>query len=367
MTNQSYIAPYNAVCLTFNYVFVKNRNEMDGVFDRIDALIGAAVWLASTKKQVKLVVLQEAAVQGFPDELYDMDPNEYIDKIALTADGPEMARFGELAKQYGVYLVAGVRTYRPEFPGRYFNEGILFNPEGEIILRHTKNSVLYPGEHCSTPHDVMEQWEEMFGSGLDAFFPVAKTEIGISVAMDGSYPEYIRGLAMNGAEILCRVNLPSPYSEAYEIQNKAHALFNTMYVVASQMATASVNLGDEPISMSDGRSQIIRYDGQVLSQKTVAADSYMAGEVDVEALREFRISAQVANWIKDLRTEVIQKIYEKPILPANMNKDKTAYNTPQYTKALQEQVHLMIARGIFTPPSAPGWEERVVGANIKDK
>ena len=66
---------------------------------------------------------------------------------------------------------------------------------------------LLPVEHSVTPHNVWDKWIELYGRSLDAFYPVADTEIGrlgFLMANEGSYPENARGLAMNGAEVVYR-------------------------------------------------------------------------------------------------------------------------------------------------------------------
>ena len=66
-------------------------------------------------------------------------------------------------------------------------------------------------EHSVTPHNVYDRWVELYGETLDAFYPVADTEIGrlgVMMANEGSYPENARGLAMNGAEVVYRASFP---------------------------------------------------------------------------------------------------------------------------------------------------------------
>jgi len=41
----------------------------------------------------------------------------------------------------------------------------------------------------------------------------------------------------------------------------------------------------------------------------------VGGVIDIEALRDHRARAQWDNWMKDLRTELYQIVYDKPIYP----------------------------------------------------
>ena len=106
-----------------------------------------------------------------------------------------------------------------------------------MILKHYKISALLPCERSVSPHDLFDWWIEKYGRSLEAFWPVADTEIGrlgVMMAMEGNYPENGRGLAMNGAEVVYRASLPGPFTQndIFEISNRARALENNMYIVA---------------------------------------------------------------------------------------------------------------------------------------
>lgn len=363
-----FIPPFTAVGITSDTKFIKHRKEIPAIIEEISDIARTAVFFGSSELPVRLVALTEGALQGFTDEVLDMNPQDYIDSIALDVDGQEVQMLRDLAIELNVYLAFQARTFHEDFEGRYFNENILLAPTGETVLRHFKNSVLYPCEHSTTPHDVFDQWVAKKGDDLNSFFPVADTEIGkigFSMAMEGSYPEYVRGVAMNGAEILIRMSLPHPTATKFELQNRAHGLNNTMYVLGIQVGNAL--MGDSTsLDLAGGGSHIIDYHGNVISNKNSPNKSFVAGEIGIEQLREFRITSPIMNWIKDLRTEIIAPIYRDSILPVNMNAEGTAYNTETYTtEVLNSQVKLMLERGVFTPPSTPGWEDRIVGSKKK--
>src|SRR5204863_8189998 len=98
------------------------------------------------------------------------DHEEYARHCAIDIPGPETDRLGE--------LVAQAKARHEEFPGRYFNVGVVIDPQGEVILRHHKVVPLLPVEHSMTPHNVWDRWVELYGMTLDAFYPVVDTEIG---------------------------------------------------------------------------------------------------------------------------------------------------------------------------------------------
>ena len=163
---------------------------------------------------------------------------------------------------------------------------------------------------------------EKYGRNLDAFWPVVDTEIGrlgIMMANEGSYPENARALALNGAEVVYRASYPHPATgnEMFEIQSRARALDNNLYVVAPNMGTYYLFPEEAtPIDTFGGRSFVIDYKGRIVGRQDYGGGStYVSGVIDIEALRDHRARAQWDNWLKDLRTELYQLLYESADLP----------------------------------------------------
>jgi predicted amidohydrolase len=352
------IEPYTAVGLVTTVRGVRRRSQIRRNLDHIADVMAAAAWLSSLDLPVRLVAIPEGALQGFTDEVFDLDHEAYADKVAIDVPGEETAFLGELARHWNVFIMGQAKARNEHFPGRFFNLGFVIDPRGEVILRHHKVVPLLPVEHSVTPHDVWDRWVEIYGTGLDAFYPVVDTEVGrlgVMMANEGSYPENARGLAMNGAEVLYRASYPHPHTgnEFFEIQNRARALDNNLYVVAPNLATYYLEQDSElPVDTFGGRSMIIDYRGRVVGQHLYGAgSSYVAGAVDVRALREFRARARWNNWLKDLRTEQYRLIYEQSIYPSNLYLDRTPYKHDEFRREVTDkQVKRMHELGVWTEP-----------------
>ncbi len=205
------------------------------------------------------------------------------------------------------------------------------------------------------PHNVLDWWAEKYGMTLDAFWPVADTEIGrlgIMMANEGSYPENARALALNGAEVIYRGSYPYPATgnEMFEIQSRARALDNNMYVVAPNMGTYYIDADSStPIDTFGGRSFIIDYRSQIVGRQDYGGVStYVAGVIDVEAMRYHRGNAQWDNWLKDLQTELYQILYREPIYPKNLYLTRAPMNHAEYRReVIAKQIDLMRQRGIW--------------------
>lgn len=353
------IEPYNAVGIIPTVWGIRERAEIMRNIEHQSHIVKAACWLAGLDLPVRLIAFPEGALQAFNDEVLDMDHATYARECAIDIPGPETDALGKIAKEYDVYIIGQAKAKHPDFKDRFFNVGFVLNPDGDVIHKHYKVAPLYPVEHSVCPHDVFDWWIEKYGRSLDAFFPVVDTEIGrigIMMANEGSYPEHARGLAMNGAEIVYRASIPHPAAsnDYYEIQSRARALDNNMYVLAPNMGTYYLNADSvAPIDTFGGASMIIDYRGQVVGKQAYGGVSTsVCGPINIEALRHHRTTSKWTNWMKDLRTEMIQLIYEQPIYPKNLYLNRAPMKHEEYRQQVTEkQIDLMVDRDIWKKPS----------------
>ena len=321
------IDPYIAVAMQTKVRHVVKRSEVEQNLKHIGNMIDLVTHICSLELPVRLICFGEGAIQGFVDEIINMSPPEYAEKMAAEIPGWETDYLGEKAKQKGCYIMGQLKVKLPEFPDRFFNAIFIIDPNGEIIYKHYKNIVLFV-EHSSTPHDVYDEWVKQYGDGLDAFFPVAETDIGNiagSVGVEGAFPESYRGFALNGAEIFYRSALPEPWvsRDIYTVQNRARAMDNTAYMIAPNTGALIMpgeTAGDSTIvdGALGGHSSVIDYKGHVLAENTIPGDTYVAAEINIDALRHFRENAKFQNWIPYIRSEIFQRLYDESIWPKNL-------------------------------------------------
>ncbi|NNM96088.1 MAG: hydrolase [Candidatus Dormibacteraeota bacterium] len=354
------IEPYQAIGLIETVRGVRRREEIARNLEHISEMTKAASWLSGMDLPVRLIAIPEGGLQGFTDEILDSDHEEYARECAIDIPGPETDYLGKLANRWKAFVIAQAKARHPEFPDRYFNVGFVIEPEGgTVILKHYKLAPLHPVEHSVTPHNVWDRWIELYGSGLDAFYPVADTSIGrigIMMANEASYPENARGLAMNGCEIAYRGPYPAPgvMSGMFSVQNRARALDNNMYVVAPNLGTYYLDKNSETaIDTFSGGSQIVDYCGRVVAEVPHGAGStWIAGTIDIEALRYFRQTAEWDNWMKDLTTEQYQLIYQNPIYPKNLYLDRKPFTHAEYREEVtRRQVQVLQERGVWARPA----------------
>jgi predicted amidohydrolase len=155
---------------------------------------------------------------------------------------------------------------------------------------------------------------------------------------------------MNGAEVVYRASFPHRSSDAYVVQTRARALDNNFYVIAPNVGTYYLFPEDHtPIDTFGGHSLIADYLGRVVGEHAYSgSSSWVAGTIDIHALRHFRANAKWGNWMKDLTTEQYRLIYDQPVYPKNLYADKAPYKHDDYrTNVLEPQREALRQRGVY--------------------
>jgi predicted amidohydrolase len=358
------IEPYSVIALSPRTFSIEKREDALKNVKRICNFMDTACTVAAWEgAPVRLVVIPEMAIQGLIANRPGHRATEA--KFAMEIPGPETEELGRKAKAINAYIAAELYMVRDaDFPDRYFNVGFIVSPQGEIIYKRYKaTSDAYEGGMLgnANPHDVWDDWIAKKGNGdiMQAIYPVARTEIGnigICICHEGVYPEIVRGLAMNGAEIIIRPTLiePSVMTGMWELQNRAHALFNQVYVIAPNLGP-DIQKDGGVVDLFGGRSMIVNNRGAIVAQQTgwTSGDSFVCTVIDIEALRKARMANGLYNQFKDLRTEQYAAIYARPIYPKNQYlKEPPGEDWLAREKATRARtIEDLVARGVFTPPS----------------
>ena len=352
------IEPYTAVALQTTLLNVRKREDVKKNLRNItDAIDGIHYLRADTP--VRLLTLGEAAIQTFVDTQlrhmagYDMKRAMSELGFDTTVPGPETEVLAEKAKKYNMYIMGQLRAVEPEIDNRYyFNIGFIIDPKGEVILKYHKIQT-FVMEPSVTPIDLYDKLVALKGNTLDTFFPVVDTDIGkigIMICNDIHYPEVARGLAMNGAEIICCCGdvINHMSRDWTPTILRARAVDNNTYVIFTNSGSWYLTPeSTDPAEVHGGQSMIIDYTGNIMSRFPGQGTGYAISVIDIQALRWWRENVFTGSWIKDLRTEIYKLIYEKPIFPKNRYAQKIP-NDEERKATLQENVKLMIERGIYT-------------------
>jgi len=352
---------YSAVGIQNKSTMAVTRDDYMKDIERLAVTTGFSVWTGHLDLPVKLVAVSEGGIGGWA--LGGGDEHQRIyDNVVPEIDGPEMRALGDIARANNIHFVASMVAKDPEFmENRIFNIAFVVSPEGELIHKHYKTA-FYQYEPNVAPSDIWDHYLETHGDDPvelhKALWPVVKTEIGnigTLICAEGSFPEAARGLAMNGAEVLWRTQYPEPWmgNNISEMQNKSHAIFNTCYVIAPNIGEISLP-GMPDHVLSCGKSQIIDFRGNVISQYLGGGETMVSGIVDIEALRDFRMRGQWQNLVKDIRAEEYKVIYDAMmarggVYPRNLCMDDPPFDEADQRELVKHQVNKMVEWGVYTP------------------
>ncbi len=357
------VAPYMAVGLSTVVHGIGSRKDIERNLRIVEDAIHAAVSIIGINMPVRLIALAEGALTGFTDEIFDIPHVTAARDLFIDIPGPETDRLAALARHYDTYIVVQSKARWPEvIDDRFFNSLLVISRQGEIVHKAAKNH-LWCRERSCVPHDVYDRWTELFGDGIDAFYPVLRTgdigNIGTICCSDGEYPEAVRALAFNGAEVVYRPSEAVPMTQVgmepggtWLLQNRAHAHFNNVYMVCPNVGPVYVHPQMEhPYDIAGGNSHIVDYQGNVLGHTSSGANTFVAGIIDIEALRQFRTMNLNSNWMKDLRTEIFRRMYDEPIHPKNLWLKEDPLRHAEVDEVYRANIERLVARGSFTRPS----------------
>lgn len=273
---------YAAACQT-NFPAPLNRNEISDRVDRMLAIARDTIVGYEPFFDIRLLVFPEFA-HAVP--IHD-DPKLLRKHLTVELPCEHITRYEKFCVEYGCYIQTGsFLEHSTQYPDAVFNTTVLVGPRG-IELMYRKVNPWIPWEVHTSPHDISDYAQEMF--------PVAETaigRIGVAICYDWLFPEAIRQLAFNGAEIINRVSAyMDPWGATapmdwWTLINRTRAVENTAIVVAANQAADMKNYA--PFSWPGG-SMIVDMDGRILAQADPGpGEKVVVAPIDVAAVREAR-------------------------------------------------------------------------------
>jgi predicted amidohydrolase len=143
-------------------------------------------------------------------------------EVAEPIPGPSTEYFGQLAKKYGLYIVAGLLERAGHL---VYNVAVLIGPDGKVAGKYRK---------VCLPRGEIEG-----GVAPGSDYPVFTTrfgKVGMMVCYDGFFPEVARELSNRGAEVIAW-----PVWGCNPMLARARACENHVYIVSSTYEDVSRN------------------------------------------------------------------------------------------------------------------------------
>ena len=212
----------------------------------IEKTIGRFPWL-------DMVVLSELATYG-PSTQY-----------AQTTAGEAERLYCEIARQHNIWLIPGSLFEKRE--GKIFNTAPVISPDGEVVQRYRKMFPFFRYEKGVTP-----------GEKFVVFDVPEIGRVGVIICYDLWFPETIRSLVAEGAELIVCPTLTNTIDRDVEVaMTRAHAASNQCFLV-------NINAAG---TLGVGRSVIAGPDGSVIHEAGVGRE-IIAVEVDFNVVRRVR-------------------------------------------------------------------------------
>src|SRR5436190_5191546 len=292
------IIRYAAAACQVDHPNPLDRAHMRANTDRMLSMIDSAVAGSAPFLPVRLVVFPEFA-HAAP---VFATAGELLEKLAVPIPNEHTDRLHGKARELDIYIQSGsMLEHDARWPGVVFNTTCLIGPTG-ILYKYRKVNPWLPFEVHASPHDL-EGYDE-------PLFPVADTpigRIGCAICYDWLFPEAIRQLAANGAEVLVRVSAyMDPWGATepmnwWTIVNRCRALENTAFVVA---ANQGASLRHYPPYSWPGGSQIVDFDGRMLAEASPGpGERIVVAPIDITALRHERETRRGHHMLAHLRTD----------------------------------------------------------------
>ena len=225
---------------------------------------------AAARDGAQIVVLPELASSG-----YVFADRAELSSLAETLDGPAISEWANLAEGFGLTVVAGF----PERAGdAIYNSAAVVDPTG---LRGVyRKAHLWDSENA-----VFDR-----GDDLPLVVDTDQGRIGVMICYDVEFPEWVRAVALSGADLLCApVNwplLPRPEGErpTEMVRALAGAGMNRMPIAVCDRV--GVERGQDWI----GGSVITDADGYPIAIAEFGESGVIAADVDLEESRVKRIN-----------------------------------------------------------------------------
>jgi formamidase len=260
---------------------------------------------------------------------------EQAEAIGVEIPGKETDMLTRACKKHDIYLVAGsALEVDPKYPGIFFNTSAVIGPEG-VLIKYRKVNPFIPRETCVSPADLLPEYDE-------ELWPVAKTPIGnlgVAICYDWIFPESLRSLTLNGAEILIRPSAyPQPWGgtppmDWWTVVNRCRAIENVAYVVAANVGTTTEVMNMPGVTWA-GQPQIIDWDGRIIAQAAPGPGERVAlGPIDIDMLRWVRQTQVQHNIPCQLRTEAYP-CYRNTYYPTGLGTERFSGTMPEVTERL---------------------------------
>jgi N-carbamoylputrescine amidase len=247
--------------------------------------------LARTEALVRQAAGQGAALIVLPEifsaPFVGAEPDIEYFGWAEPADGPSNALVRGLSAELGTTILSPIFE-AGAVAGVYHNSTFAFR-DGECVH-------IYRKSHLPFSNGFPEKFYFRPGAAPPSTFAIDGATVGTIICYERHFPELGRVLALQGADIMCVpvACASEPTREVFELELRAHAAFNSMFVVCAN------RVGLEGTKRYYGSSAIYGPDGTILAQRG-DDEGVVAAEIDPALVEQRR---RVLPFFRDRRPDL---------------------------------------------------------------
>jgi nitrilase len=240
--------------------------------------------LATADKLIKLAVQDGAQVAVLPEYFCVMGLKD-TDKVGAReklGSGPIQEELVAIAKDNGIYLIAGTIPLEAKDPNKVLNTTLVFSPNGQRIGRYDKIHLF--GFQTNT-----ERYQESETIEAGAQPGIVKLSIdgdewtfGLSICYDLRFPELYRALGQVDCHIIPAAFTYTTGKDHWEILLRARAIENQCYVLASAQGGIHQNQ-----RRTWGNTMLIDPWGEILANLP-EGEGFISGVLSKDKLNEVR-------------------------------------------------------------------------------
>lgn len=229
---------------------------------------GLAALRSASEAGAELVCFAELAFDRFHPQSRPEGP---VGDLAETVPGPTTERFCEAARELGMVVVLNLFERAGE---RCFDSSPVIDADGSLLgvtrmVHITQYEFFYEQDYYTAGDTGAPVWETAAG------------KIGVAICYDRHYPEYLRALALGGAELVVvpQAGAVGEWPEGlYEAEMRVAAFQNGFW-------TALCNrVGSEEHLEFAGESFICAPDGSVAARSPAGEDHILLEDIDLTAV-----------------------------------------------------------------------------------
>ena len=214
---------------------------------------------------------------------------------------PENALAGDPARDpaLGAAVAGSVRAVgaptivgavSPAADGRYYNQALLYAPDGRIVARYTKIHLVPFGEYI--PMRSVLGWTQRYRRGLPTLSPGDRVElfrvdgalVGTPICFENTFPDLFRRFVDDGASLMVVTTndssyLRSPASREHVIMSQLRAVETGRWVVQAAVS---------------GESAIVNTHGQVVGHTDLFVPAILRADVPTSTVRTLYV--RLGDW-----------------------------------------------------------------------